>query len=227
VEVPEESANQEGRQRAVYRKCDGERKEEGVYHNLSLWAFYEKEESTIDLKISGTVMKLSERDRRALIIGAVCAVGILAFTFGTKWVGHWTEVRKSIAEKRATIANVGIERAQQKRLMSIVPVFEDPNEEEEQKIRFRDKFSEQLKKAGFKRGAPIRVLRAKRAQAGTGYRVLGLQTRGECKFQQILDLLTNIYENPYLVGIEEMRMECDPKKRQKFKLNLTVSTFVK
>jgi hypothetical protein len=172
-------------------------------------------------------MKLSERDRRALIIGAVGAAGILAFAFGTKWVGHWTEVRRSIAEKRATLAGVEVERAQQKRLMSIVPVFEDPNEEEEQKIRFRDKFSEQLKKAGFKRGAPIRVLRARSAQAGTGYRLLGLQTRGECDFNKMLDLLTNLNENPYLVGIEEMRMECDPKKRQKFKLDLTVSTFVK
>ena len=227
MEVPEESAGQKKHKRAVDRKCYGERKEARVYHNFSLWAFYEKEESAINLRISGTVMKLSERDRRALIIGAMCAVGILVFAFGTKWVGHWAEVRKSVAEKRATLASVQVERAQQERLMSIVPVFEDPNEEEEQKDRFREKFDEQLKKAGFKRGAPIRVLRAKRAQAGTGYRVLGLQTRGECKFQQILDLLTNIYENPYLVGIEEMRMECDPKNRRKFKLDLTVSTFVK
>ena len=172
-------------------------------------------------------MKLSQRDKRALKIGAVGAIAILALTFGTTWVGHWTEVRKSIAEKRATLASIKVDRAQQERLMSIVPVFEDPNEEEEQKDRFREKFSEQLKKVGFKRGEPIRVLRAKRAQAGTGYKLLGLHTRGECKFQQVLDLLANVYENPYLVGIEEMRMECDPKKRQKFKLDLTVSTFVK
>ncbi|MHC4338051.1 MAG: hypothetical protein ACYSTG_08945 [Planctomycetota bacterium] len=172
-------------------------------------------------------MKLSQRDKRALIIGAVGAVAILAFTFGTKWVGRWTELRKSIADKRATLINIKVDKAQQKRLMSIVPLFEDPNEEEEQEIRFRDKFSEQLKKAGFKPSEPIRVLRARRAQAATGYRVLGLHTRGECKFQQVLGLLTNLYENPYMVGIEEMRMECDPKKRQKFKLDLTVSTFVK
>ena len=172
-------------------------------------------------------MKLSQRDKRALKIGAVGAVAILAFTFGTKWVGHWTEVRKSIAEKRATLASVEVDKAQQERLMSIVPVFEDPNEEEEQKILFREKFREQLKKVGFKGGEPIRVLRAKRAQAGTGYKLLGLQTRGECKFEKMLDLLTNLYENPYLVGIEELRMECDPKKRKKFKLDLTVSTFVK
>ncbi len=172
-------------------------------------------------------MKLSERDKWALKIGAVGVVAILVFRFGTTWVERWTEVRKSIADKRATLTSIRIDKAQQKRLMSIVPLFEDPNEEEEQKIRFREKFSEQLKKAGFKRGEPIRVLRARRAQAGAGYKLLGLHTRGECKFQQVLDLLTNLYENPYLVGIEEMRMECDPKKRQKFKIDLTVSTFVK
>ena len=171
-------------------------------------------------------MKLSQRDKRALKIGAVGVVAILALTFGTKWVGHWTELRKSIAAKKATLESIKVNKDKQERLMSIVPVFEDPNEEEEQKIRFREKFYEQLKKVRFK-CEPIRVLRAKRAQAGTGYRLLGLQTRGECKFQQVLDLLANVYENPYLVGIEEMRMECDPKKRQKFKLDLTVSTFVK
>ena len=172
-------------------------------------------------------MKLSKRDKRALKIGAVSAVAILAFTFGTTWAGHWRELRKSIAEKRTTLKSIQVDKDKQKRLMSIVPVFEDPNEEEEQKILFREKFYEQLKQVGFKSGEPIRVLRAKRVQAGTGYKVLGLQTRGECKFEKMLDLLTNLYENPYLVGIEELRMECDPKKRKKFKLDLTVSTFVK
>jgi hypothetical protein len=172
-------------------------------------------------------MKLSERDKRALKIGAVSAVAILAFTFGTTWAGHWRERRKSIAEKRTTLKSIQVDKDKQERLMSIVPVFEDPNEEEEQKILFREKFYEQLKQVGFKSGEPIRVLRAKKAQAGTDYKLLGLQTRGKCNFQQLLDLLTKVNENPYLVGIEEMRMECDEKNRQEFKLDLTVSTFVK
>jgi len=171
-------------------------------------------------------MKLSQRDKRALKIGVIGAAVILAFTFGTRWVGHWSEVRESIAAKKATLKSVRVDKDERERLMSIVPVFETPQDEEKQKFLFREKFYEQLKKVGFK-GEPIRVLRTKKTQAGTGYRLLGLQTRGKCNFEQILDLLTNLNENPYLVGIEEMRMECDPKKRQEFKLDLTVSTFVK
>jgi len=171
-------------------------------------------------------MKLSQRDKRALKIGAVGAVAILALTFGTKWVGHWSEVRESIAAKKATLKSIQVDEAEQERLMSMVPVFETPQDEEKQKFLFREKFYEQLKKVGFK-GEPIKVLRAKKAQTGTGYRLLGLQTRGKCNFEQMLDLLTNLNENSYLVAIEEMRMECDPKKRREFKVELTVSTLVK
>ena len=34
-------------------------------------------------------------------------------------------------------------------------------------------------------------------------------------------------ENPYLVGIEEMRIKCDENNREKVELDLTVSTFAK
>lgn len=172
-------------------------------------------------------MKLTKRDKQALIIGAVCVVGILVFTFGTTWVEHWSQVRKSIANNQASLASVEIDKALLKLSMSKVPVFEDPNQEEEQKILFRDKFSEQLKQSGFKFEQPIRAIRAKKAQEGMPYRLMGLQTRGKCDFGQMLDLFAKLYENPYLVGIEEMRMECDPKNRREFKLDLTVSTFVK
>ncbi|UCD56045.1 MAG: hypothetical protein JSV16_09335 [Candidatus Hydrogenedentota bacterium] len=172
-------------------------------------------------------MKLSKRDKRALKVGAVCIVGILAFTFGTRWVGHWSQVRKSIANNEAKLHNVERDKALLKISMSRVPVFEDPNDEEEQKIFFRDKFHEQLKQSGFKFEQPIRVIRAKKAREGIPYKLMGLQTRGKCGFDQLLELFTKLYENPYLVGIDEMRMECDPKNRREFKLDLAVSTFVK
>ncbi|MHC4387449.1 MAG: hypothetical protein ACYSX1_02460 [Planctomycetota bacterium] len=172
-------------------------------------------------------MKLTKRDERALKVGAVCIVGILAFTFGTTWVEHWSKVRKSIATNEATLMSLKVNKTKQERLRSIVPIFEDPNEEEEQKILSRGKFHEQLKQSGFKFEQPIRVIRAKRIQEGMRYRLMGLQTRGKCGFEQMLDLFTKLNENPYLVGMEEMRMECDPKNRREFKLDLTVSTFVK
>jgi hypothetical protein len=60
-----------------------------------------------------------------------------------------------------------------------------------------------------------------------GYKLLRLKCSAKCKFGQVLDLLVNLKENPYLVGVEEMRIKCDPKKPQEVQLDLTVSTFVR
>ena len=63
------------------------------------------------------------------------------------------------------------------------------------------------------------------------YRVLRIKCKGKCKFDQLLDFLAALKENPYLVGVEELRIECDskqpPDKRQDIEVDLTVSTFVK
>jgi succinate dehydrogenase flavin-adding protein (antitoxin of CptAB toxin-antitoxin module) len=43
----------------------------------------------------------------------------------------------------------------------------------------------------------------------------------------VLDFLAQLNENPYLVGIEELKIKCDPKKRGEVELDLTVSSFAK
>ncbi len=170
--------------------------------------------------------KLSERDIRALKIGAVCVVAILVFLFATWLRDRWAKVREEGAEVRAQLEAISVDKTKQTGLMSIVPVFEMPVIEEEQKFLFRDKLDEQLKKAGIKSSKPLQILTAGKSQV-PGYRLLRLKCSTKCKFGQVLDLLARLNENPYLVGIEEMRIQCDPKKRQEVELNLTVSTFVK
>jgi len=169
--------------------------------------------------------KLSERDIRALKIGAVCVAAILAFLFATWWRERWVKVRGEGAKVRAQLEAISVDKAKQAGLMSIVPVFEMPVIEEKQKFLFRDKLNEQLKKAGIK-SKPLQVLSTgKSPQAG--YKLLRLKCSTKCRFGQVLDLLARLNENPYLVGIEEMRIKCDPKKRQEVDMDLTVSTFVK
>jgi len=110
-------------------------------------------------------------------------------------------------------------------MKSAVPVFQMPEQEETQKFLFRDKLNEQLKKAGIK-GKPLQVLPGRKSPQ-SAYKTLFLKFSGKCQFRQSLDLLANLYNNPYLVGIEEFKIECDQKKRQDVKLDITVSTFVK
>jgi hypothetical protein len=172
------------------------------------------------------IEKLSQRDKRALKTGAVVVAAILGFVFVTTWFGHWAVVRESLAAKRDKLRDIDVSNAKQKGLWSKVPVFEMPKEAEEQSFLFRDKLSEQLKKAGVK-PEPLKFLPAKKSRQAAGYKLLCLKCSGKAEFQQVLDLLADLNENPYLVGIEELAISCDPRKPQEVELGLTVSTFVK
>ncbi len=171
-------------------------------------------------------MELSQRDKRALKFGAVCVAAILVFVLLTTWFEHWGRVRKSLAAVEAQLEVIVPSKTKQQGLLSIVPVFEMPQSEEKQRFLFREKFNEQLKKAGIK-AKPLKILSTARSRHKNGYKLLLLECRGKARFEQVLDLLASLKENPYLAGIEEFKIRCDPKKRQEFELNLTVSTFAK
>ena len=169
--------------------------------------------------------RLSQREKRTIKIGAVCAVVIVVMMFGTTWWDKWDQAKTSLIQMKAKLDLIDVDKAKQAGLMSIVPTFEMPQSEEKQKFLFRDKFNEQLKKAGIK-SEPLQIPPVGRSQQA-GYKLLRLKSTGKAKFGQLLDLLAKLKENPYLVGIEEMRIQCDPKKREEVELELTVSTFVK
>jgi len=166
--------------------------------------------------------KYSEKDIRALKLGGICAAAILIFLFGSKWRDRWAQAREDGRRVDAKLA--AMDKTKQAGLMAIVPEFEMPAVEEEQKFLFREALVKQL--AGIKGSKPLEVVRGGKAKVG-GYSQLFLKFNGKCGFTQVLDLLAKLNENPYLVGIEEFRMKSDPKKPQEVELDLTVSTFVK
>jgi len=163
-----------------------------------------------------------------LLLGAVAAVAILAFTVGADWLATWGKARASLAAARGKLGEAEADRAQQAGLMAIVPVFETPAPEEEQKFLFRDKLHEQLKKAGINT-EPLQIIAARRVRS-VPYRVLKIRCKGKCKLDQLFEFLVSLKENPYLVGVEELRIQCDakqpPEKRSQVEIDLTVSTFV-
>lgn len=171
--------------------------------------------------------KLSQKDIRALKIGAVAVIVVFLIAFAMTWFEHWLKVRKELTGRQVTLKTINPTETKNIGLLSTVPVFEMPQFEKEQKFLFRDKLKEHLKKIGIKT-KPLQILATKKSSAPAGYKLLLLKcTADKCKFDQILDLLAVLKENPYLVGIEELKIKCDPKKREEFKLDLTVSTFVK
>jgi len=169
------------------------------------------------------IEKLSQRDIRILKIGAVCIVAILVFVFASEWLDRWAKARASLTEVKNKLELIDMEKAKQAGLMSIVPKFEMPQKEEIQKFLFRDKLDEQLNKAGIKSTLQV-VSTGKSGQAG--YKLLRMKCSGKCRFTQVLDLLANLKDNPYLVGVEELRIRCDTKNSQQVDMDLTVSTFI-
>lgn len=162
-------------------------------------------------------------------IGAIALIAIPGFTYGTKWIDDWRRVRESLSQSQEKLKALEINEAKQAGLLAIVPVLDLPQAEEVQKFLFRDKLHEQVKKAGIN-AEPLQFL-ASRKLKDMPYKTLKIQCKGKGKFDQLLDLLAALKENPYLVGVEELKIECDskqpPDKRQEVEIALTVSTFVK
>jgi hypothetical protein len=168
-----------------------------------------------------------------LLIGVAAAVVIVAFTYGTKGIDRWSKSRASLAAAKKKLSEVETDKTKLAGLISLVPVFETPQPEEKQKSVFREKLYDQLKKAGINTDPPQPILGKKITISGAGYRALKIKCRAKCKFDQLLDFLAGLKENPYFVGVEELRVQCDtkepPEKRKDkdVEIDLTVSTFVR
>lgn len=171
--------------------------------------------------------KFGKRDIRALKLGAIGVVVVLAVVVGSKWLDHWSQVRTDLKQKKQIMKKVNLPQHKREGLWSIVPVFEMPVEIQEQKHLFREKLFEQLSKAGIKSG-PLQYRKTSRLRKKTGPKSVRLECRkAKCKFGQSLKLLATLKENPYLAGIEEFKISCDPKKRQEFEMDLVVTTYIK
>ena len=169
-------------------------------------------------------IKITERDKRALKLGAIGAVVILVFILGSSRYDKWRQSKLSMDRVQGKLDTIKVDKRRQAGVLSIVPVFEMPKEEEEQKFLFRDKVNEQMKKLGIK-SKPLEILGV--GKKVDGYKSLRIKCTARCRFTQVMDLLAALNENPYLVAVEELRIRVDAKKRQEVDMDIVVSTFAK
>ena len=169
--------------------------------------------------------KLGKKDIRAIKLGVTCVVGIILFLIGNNLYDRWTEAKAATTLLNNKLESIDVDKAKRAGIVSIVPKFEMPKEEEEQKYLFMDKLTEQFKKAGIK-NQPLEVVSTTSSKTA-GYKLLKMKCSATCKLTQVLDLLANMKDNPYLVGVEELRIRKDKKKPQDVSLDITVSTLVK
>lgn len=170
-------------------------------------------------------MKLSKKDIRTLKLGALVSVACVLFYYGSDWLDHWGQIRIEGDVLQSKLEIIDVDETKQRGLLALVPAFEKPLGQDEQQFLFRDAFDKQLKAAGIK-SEPLQIQSNRRAPL-TGYKSLYLVCKAKCKFSQALDLLAKLNENPYLLGVEELKLKVDPKKRTEVELDLTVSTLTK
>jgi len=179
------------------------------------------------------IAKLSQRDKRALKLAAVSVAAIMVYLFVmAPWIDNWRLTASELTSLRADLKSIisqssGAGAAKQAGLASVVAKLQMPQRENIQQPVFREKINEQLKKAGVNVKS-LKYLTKKRPKGPGGYKINLLECRGKAKFGQILDLLASFRGNPYLVGIEDIQLQCDTKDRNKpMDIVLVVSTFVK
>lgn len=171
------------------------------------------------------IEKLSQKDIRALKIGAVGVAAIIVFIFASEWIDHWKSANSRLQELEEKLELIDLDKAKRAGLMTIVPEFEMPLERETQKYLFLNELNDQLRELRIN-SQPLQEVAGGKSP-DPRYKLLRLKCSAKCRFTQVLDLLADIKENPYLVGIEEMRIKCDPQNKQQVEMELTVSTFVK
>jgi hypothetical protein len=178
------------------------------------------------------LLKLTDKDKKILKIGAIAALVILVYAgIISPFFDSWSQIRSRIYAEKNKIAmlNGGSDprsAVQRAALFSIVPLAAVPESENLHRIHFASKFNMQLMKAGMKVRS-LQYVSGEKYRPEIGLKQQRLQCRGSCGFAQLLDLLTTLSQNPYLVGIEDLQLTTDPKNPQEMEVVITVSTFVK
>lgn len=172
---------------------------------------------------------LSDREVRTLRIGLIILTIFFVVGVLPRWWSHWSSVRAELRQMQELIEQAAAGRFNPAGLATMVPVFEMPKDLETQKSAFRDMVSMQLRRAGMP-NAPLQVEQATRQKVG-GFIRLSLKYKATCRFEQLLEFLVLLKQNPYYAGLEDLTIKADTKKtpeeRQTVDVEMTISTLVK
>jgi len=182
-------------------------------------------------KVKVMSVMLNDRNKRALIILGVSVAAILGFRYVVSpAMDQWDADKELLGEKQeqlALLSSIINPTAKQKNINDVVPAFEVPATEDDQRVLFARKFNEQLKQAGVSFGSQKYTIKGKKL-ASSGLKPLKYECKkGGGNFNQIVTLLEKLDENPYLLSVEELKLQCGKKKREKMTITMTLSTLIR
>ncbi len=155
--------------------------------------------------------KLSQKDIKTLKLGAVLVAAVIVLYFALSGYERWNAAKESFAKLQGDVDLLDMDKAKSSGLLRIVPAFEMPVEKEKQKYLFRDSIDAQMKNAGITSG-PLQEVPGGKSPV-LPYSLVRWKGSGTCSFSQLLNLLAVLKENPYLVGIEELRITNTQQQR--------------
>lgn len=171
------------------------------------------------------INKLSPKDIRALKLGAIGVAIILVLLVGLEGNERWTNAKQESELLEKQLDDIDLDKAKRDGLTSIVPVFQMPGEKDIQRFSFRDMLNQQLRNANIN-SQPLQEIPGGKSPLPAEYDLLRLKCSATCNLQNVLDLLADLKSNPYLVGIEELRIKTNARNQQQVDFELTVSTLL-
>lgn len=167
--------------------------------------------------------KLSEKDKKTLKNGAIAVVAIAVLMLTMQGYGSWNQNQGEYDKLMKDLNKVNLTDSMRSRQLNAVPEFQMPRPKQDQKEAFRNELDALLDSLRIDT-EPWQEVTVKKSPL-TDYGFLLLKCSGSCRFEQILDLLAGLKSNPYLAGIEELSIQCDPQNPQQADFAITVSTF--
>jgi hypothetical protein len=169
--------------------------------------------------------KLSQHDKRVLTIGLSAAAIMVVYVYiVAPWAADWKQTRAAIATNMKVIDSLEGSVSRRANQASIVPIMTMPIAAEKQQQLFKTMVNKQLTDAGIQVKS-LQYITVGKTANNLGFTVSKLKCDGKCSMSQAARLLGSLPENPYLLGLDEVRLSCDPKKRDEITLSMTLSTF--
>ena len=175
-------------------------------------------------------MNLSNRDKRAVRIGAIgLAVILVAKLFVIPWMASWSDARRRIASADQQIEQLQrpIRRALglQKHLERLYgPGVNRPCQDIEAANLSLMKVAGQLEKSGGMKPTSNVPQRGRRLTDVPGVELVLLQIRGKCKLQQLSKTLAALLTSETLVFVERLSVTNDQKKPGQLDVTLVLAT---
>ena len=169
--------------------------------------------------------KLNEKDKKTIKYGGIAIAVIIVLLFGSQGYSDWNQKTTENKSLNANIKAIELSDSAREKQLKTIPVFEMPKDEQTQKSDFRSYLDRQFNDLGIVT-SPWQEIPEKSSTL-EGYDLLSLNSKGTCRFDLLLELLASLKYNPYLAGIEELNIECDPQNSQQATFSITLSTFTK